>query len=186
MTEEGKAKLKAYGIAPPAGKASRRALFGDEVVACPHCGGTGHVRSTESAAIHVLRGIEEEGAKRRAAEIVVYAAPQVALYILNHKRERLADVARQRQCWLLAGVNELASGNRLRNTLLLFDPRGNLVDRYSKMHLVPFGEVVPMRANDFAGPNDAIPGTPSARSAAPRGSSLDAIWRNARMPVADA
>ena len=27
---------------------------------------------TESAAIHVLRGIEEEGAKRRAAEIVVY------------------------------------------------------------------------------------------------------------------
>ena len=45
---------------------------------------------TESAAIHVLRGIEEEGAKRRAAEIVVYAAPPVALYILNHKRERLA------------------------------------------------------------------------------------------------
>jgi ribonuclease E len=40
----------------------------------------------------VLRGIEEEGAKRRAAEIVVYAAPQVALYILNHKRERLGDI----------------------------------------------------------------------------------------------
>ena len=47
---------------------------------------------TESAAIHVLRGIEEEGTKRRAAEIVVYAAPQVALYILNHKRERLTEI----------------------------------------------------------------------------------------------
>jgi ring-1,2-phenylacetyl-CoA epoxidase subunit PaaD len=38
MTEAGKAKLAAYGIAPPAGKASRRALFGEERVACPHCG----------------------------------------------------------------------------------------------------------------------------------------------------
>jgi ring-1,2-phenylacetyl-CoA epoxidase subunit PaaD len=38
MTEAGKAKLTAYGIAPPANKASRRALFGEETVACPHCG----------------------------------------------------------------------------------------------------------------------------------------------------
>ena len=38
MTDDGKAKLTAYGIAPPAGKASRRALFGEERVTCPHCG----------------------------------------------------------------------------------------------------------------------------------------------------
>jgi ring-1,2-phenylacetyl-CoA epoxidase subunit PaaD len=38
MTEEGRAKLKAYGIAPPAAKASRRALFGEERLACPQCG----------------------------------------------------------------------------------------------------------------------------------------------------
>ena len=40
----------------------------------------------------MLRGIEEEGGKRRAAEIVVHAAPPVALYILNHKRERLTEI----------------------------------------------------------------------------------------------
>jgi ring-1,2-phenylacetyl-CoA epoxidase subunit PaaD len=38
MSEAGKAKLRAYGIAPPATRASRRALFGEESVACPHCG----------------------------------------------------------------------------------------------------------------------------------------------------
>jgi ring-1,2-phenylacetyl-CoA epoxidase subunit PaaD len=38
MSEAGKAKLKAYGIAPPAAHASRRALFGKESVACPRCG----------------------------------------------------------------------------------------------------------------------------------------------------
>lgn len=40
MSEEGKAKLAAFGIAPPAGKAGRRALFGEEAVACPRCGST--------------------------------------------------------------------------------------------------------------------------------------------------
>jgi ring-1,2-phenylacetyl-CoA epoxidase subunit PaaD len=38
MTEEGRRKLKDHGIAPPAPKASRRALFGLEAVACPRCG----------------------------------------------------------------------------------------------------------------------------------------------------
>jgi ribonuclease E len=61
-------------------------------ILCPHCGGTGHVRGTESAAIHVLRGIEEEAAKRRAAEIVVRVAVPIAMYILNHKRARLGDI----------------------------------------------------------------------------------------------
>jgi len=38
LSEEAREKLRAYGIAPPAGKASRRALFGDDDVACPRCG----------------------------------------------------------------------------------------------------------------------------------------------------
>ncbi|MHC5653337.1 1,2-phenylacetyl-CoA epoxidase subunit PaaD [Stappia sp.] len=38
LSEEAREKLRAYGIAPPAGKASRRALFGDDEVACPQCG----------------------------------------------------------------------------------------------------------------------------------------------------
>ena len=37
MSEAGKEKLREFGIAPPAAKAGRRALFGEEQVACPHC-----------------------------------------------------------------------------------------------------------------------------------------------------
>ena len=81
-----------FGLMEMSRQRLRPSLAETSFIACPHCGGMGHVRSTESAAIHVLRGIEEEGAKRRAAEIVVYAAPPVALYILNHKRERLAEI----------------------------------------------------------------------------------------------
>ena len=60
--------------------------------ACPHCGGTGHVRSTDSAALHVLRAIEDEGSKRRAAEIMVHVAGGVAMFILNNKRLRLMEI----------------------------------------------------------------------------------------------
>src|ERR1700754_242575 len=67
----------------------RPSLAETSFIPCPHCGGTGHVRSTENAAIHVLRGIEDEGSKRRSAEVVVYVSTPVALYLLNHKRERL-------------------------------------------------------------------------------------------------
>jgi len=59
---------------------------------CPHCGGTGIRRSTESTALHVLRGIEEECAKKTAAEMNIALPTQAALYILNHKREALAEI----------------------------------------------------------------------------------------------
>ena len=38
MSEEGRRKLHAYGIAPPQASSSRRALFGEQAIACPQCG----------------------------------------------------------------------------------------------------------------------------------------------------
>ena len=38
MTDEGRRKLLEYGVAPPSRDGGRRALFGVEQVACPHCG----------------------------------------------------------------------------------------------------------------------------------------------------
>ena len=38
ITEEGREKLRAYGIAPPEGSASKLALFGETEVTCPRCG----------------------------------------------------------------------------------------------------------------------------------------------------
>jgi ribonuclease E len=81
-----------FGLLEMSRQRLRPSLAETSFITCPHCGGAGHVRSTESAAIHVLRGIEEEGARRRAAEIVVHTAGGIALYIFNHKRERLAEI----------------------------------------------------------------------------------------------
>ena len=81
-----------FGLLEMSRQRLRPSLAETSLIVCPHCGGTGHVRSTESAAIHVLRHIDEEGAKRRAAEIVVHVAAPIAMYILNHKRERLREI----------------------------------------------------------------------------------------------
>ena len=59
---------------------------------CPHCAGSGILRSTESTALHVLRGIEEECAKKSAAVMTVAMPSSAALYILNYKREALAEI----------------------------------------------------------------------------------------------
>ncbi|MBS0640316.1 MAG: ribonuclease E/G, partial [Proteobacteria bacterium] len=81
-----------FGLLEMSRQRLRPSLAETSFIPCPHCGGTGHVRSTENAAIHVLRGIEDEGSKRRAAEIVVHCATSIALYLLNHKRERLREI----------------------------------------------------------------------------------------------
>jgi ring-1,2-phenylacetyl-CoA epoxidase subunit PaaD len=48
MSEAGREKLRDYGIAPPAGKASRRALFGEETpLACPRCGSSRTTKVSE-------------------------------------------------------------------------------------------------------------------------------------------
>ncbi|PPQ31247.1 Rne/Rng family ribonuclease [Rhodopila globiformis] len=81
-----------FGLLEMSRQRLRPSLAETSFIPCPHCGGTGHVRSTENAAIHVLRGIEDEGSKRRSAEITVHVSTPVALYLLNHKRERLREI----------------------------------------------------------------------------------------------
>jgi ribonuclease E len=81
-----------FGLMEISRQRLRPSLAETSLTICPHCGGLGHVRSTESAALHVLRAIEDEGGKRRAAEILVHVAPDAALYILNNKRQRLTEI----------------------------------------------------------------------------------------------
>ncbi len=59
---------------------------------CVHCGGTGYILSTETQALRVLRAVEEEGLRRRALEVTVRVPAAVALYILNNKRETMAEI----------------------------------------------------------------------------------------------
>ncbi len=81
-----------FGLMEMSRQRLRPSLTETSFTTCPHCAGSGLVRTTETAALAVLRAVEEEGAKRRAAAIVVHVAGAVALYVLNNKRARLAEI----------------------------------------------------------------------------------------------
>ena len=85
-------RISPFGLLEMSRQRLRPSLVEASTQPCPHCGGTGFIRSTESAALHALRSIEEEGIRRRAAEIMVYVPTAVALYVLNQKRDSLIGI----------------------------------------------------------------------------------------------
>jgi ribonuclease E len=85
-------RISHFGLLEMSRQRLRPSVVEHAYVACPHCQGRGLVRSVESSGLQVLRAIEEEGAKKRAAEIVVHVATPIALWLLNRKRDRLAMI----------------------------------------------------------------------------------------------
>ncbi len=58
---------------------------------CPHCKGTGTIRTIDAAALRAMRAVEEEAVRGRASQITLSLNPDVAVYILNNKRSWLEN-----------------------------------------------------------------------------------------------
>ena len=85
-------KISQFGLMEMSRQRLRAGVIAGSTVTCPHCAGTGLLRSIESSALRVLRGLEEEGEKNRAAAVSVKIDNEVALYILNQKRHELSRI----------------------------------------------------------------------------------------------
>jgi ribonuclease E len=83
-------KISQFGLLEMSRQRLRAGVVAGSTVPCPHCGGQGIVRSVESTALRVLRALDEEGQRGRAAAVSVRVANEVALYTLNQKRRELA------------------------------------------------------------------------------------------------
>ncbi|KJV09509.1 hypothetical protein VZ95_11050, partial [Elstera litoralis] len=85
-------RISAFGLLELSRQRLRPSVLEAHTEKCPHCQGTGVIRSTESTALTVLRAIEEEGIRNRSAEILVYVPTTIALYLLNQKRDALGHI----------------------------------------------------------------------------------------------
>ncbi|QCN94835.1 ribonuclease E/G [Azospirillum argentinense] len=85
-------RISAFGLLELSRQRLRPSLLETNFERCPHCSGTGVIRSVESASLHVLRAIEEEGIRKRSSEITVFVPSRIALYILNQKRGELTKI----------------------------------------------------------------------------------------------
>ena len=88
-------RISHFGLLEMSRQRIRAGVVEGSTVPCPHCAGAGHVRSTASIALHVLRVLEEALVKSSAHNITLRTRAVVALYILNQKRNHLQELERR-------------------------------------------------------------------------------------------
>jgi ribonuclease E len=79
-------KISRFGLMELSRQRLKPSLEDSAHLPCPRCHGTGHIRSTESIALHILRIIQEEAMKDNSAQVVAQVPVDVATYLLNEKR----------------------------------------------------------------------------------------------------
>jgi ribonuclease E len=85
-------RISPFGLLELSRQRLRPSLVEASTEICRHCRGIGHVRSTESTALHILRSLEDEAIRKPAPGFSVRTPTAVALYILNQKRRALAEL----------------------------------------------------------------------------------------------
>jgi len=79
-------KISRFGLMELSRQRLQTSLGETSHIACPRCHGTGHIRSIESSALHILRILQEEAMKENTAAVHAQVPVDVATYLLNEKR----------------------------------------------------------------------------------------------------
>jgi ribonuclease E len=105
-------RISHFGLLEMSRQRLRTGVLEGSTSQCPHCQGTGIIRSTESVALAVLRGLEDAIMAGARTPLVATTTPSVALYILNNKRPFINDMeARHGFPITVTGSDKLAGAN---------------------------------------------------------------------------
>ncbi|HRF12424.1 MAG TPA: Rne/Rng family ribonuclease, partial [Candidatus Accumulibacter phosphatis] len=94
-------KISRFGLLELSRQRLRPALAETSYIPCPRCSGTGHIRSTESAALHILRILEEEAMKDNTAAVHAQVPVDVATFLLNEKRADVQAIEQRHKVTIL-------------------------------------------------------------------------------------
>ena len=104
-------RISGFGLMEISRQRRRLGVIEGATEVCPHCQGSGRIRSAESAALMILRAVDIEAGKGGAGSINLRVCTAVALYILNHKRDYLQRLAQQRGLHVVVLIDDsLAQG----------------------------------------------------------------------------
>src|SRR5690606_20199403 len=98
-------KISRFGLLELSRQRLRPALAETSYIPCPRCNGTGHIRSTESSALHILRILEEEAMKENTGAVHVQVPVDVATFLLNEKRSDIARIEMRHKILLIIVPN---------------------------------------------------------------------------------
>ena len=88
-------RISGFGLMEMSRQRLRPGMLEATTKECPHCLGTGLVRSDDSQALSILREIEEEAIRKRTKEILATVPVGISNYLMNHKRENIALIESQ-------------------------------------------------------------------------------------------
>lgn len=100
-------RISNFGLLELSRQRLRPSLTETHFHTCPHCRGTGLVRTVEAQALNVLRAIEKAGIDGRAGEITVTAPTDVLLFILNQKRDNVESLSERYDLAIQFAAGEL-------------------------------------------------------------------------------
>ena len=126
--------ISKFGLMEMSRQRLRPALSEGASIPCPRCGGSGHIRDTESSALQILRIIQEESMKDNTAAVHAQVPVEVASFLLNEKRTEIAKIEiKQRISVLLVPNKTLETPNYRLERLKHDDPRLDNIDASYKM-----------------------------------------------------
>jgi ribonuclease E len=99
-----------FGLLEMSRQRLRQGVVEVSTMPCPVCQGVGHIRSTESVALMILRSIEDHLRTQGAADLTASASTEAALYILNHKRAYLRDIEMRYGVTIVVQMDENVQG----------------------------------------------------------------------------
>ncbi|PXW70529.1 RNAse E [Loktanella sp. PT4BL] len=85
-------RISGFGLMEMSRQRLRPGMLEATTQMCPHCHGTGLLRSDDNVALSILRALEEEGVRGRSKEVLIKAPISIANFLMNGKREHIADI----------------------------------------------------------------------------------------------
>jgi ribonuclease E len=85
-------RISGFGLMEMSRQRLRPGMLEATTQGCPHCHGTGLIRSEDSLALAILRQIEDEGARRRSREVLIKCPVSVANFLMNQKRDHISQI----------------------------------------------------------------------------------------------
>jgi len=119
-------RISPFGLLEMSRQRLRAGMVEGATIPCPHCEGRGVIRSVGSMALRVLRAVEEYCQREKLQAITLRVSPEIALYILNHKRAQLTAIEDRRGVYIFidAKTSLAASAYEIeRGASVPFEPR---------------------------------------------------------------
>src|SRR5437763_8138707 len=106
-------RISSFGLMEMSRQRLRTGVLEASTKPCPHCEGTGLMRTAASAGLSALRILEDEATRGRGERITLRAGKEAAVYVLNKKRAELADIEQRYGVMIDVQIDESFEGARM-------------------------------------------------------------------------